>query len=114
MFLRVMGLVCGLGVLAAGSAVAEESADSCLGFEKTEEEKSVVYAATNSCDQKLACELRWVVQCEDNDGKVTARAKKSARFTVSESGSHSISASAESCKQSWRIEDVAWHCNGAN
>ena len=119
MLRHVMAWVCGLGVmgavasLPAGVAQANEGADSCVGFEKTDDDKAILYDAKNSCEQKLSCELHYRVQCEDVDGNVTSRAKKSMRFSLSESGSHSLSLSADSCKQGWRIDDVTWKCNEA-
>jgi hypothetical protein len=116
MLRRVLAVVCGVGVIGvvalvpAKAAHADEGADSCVGFEKSDDDKAIVYDAKNSCDQKLSCELRWRVQCEDADGNVTASVKKSARFSLSESGTHTLSLSAETCKQSWRIDDVAWKC----
>lgn len=118
MLRRVVAVVClgvigAVAVVPAGTASANEGSDSCVGFEKTDDEKAILYDAKNSCDQKLTCELRWRVQCEDADGNVTSTAKKSARFVLSGSGTHSLSLSADTCKQGWRIDDVTWKCNEA-
>jgi hypothetical protein len=119
MLRHVVAFVCGLGVLGAiamvpaGTARADESADSCVGFDKSDDDKAIVYDAKNSCDQKLSCQLSWRVQCEDAEGNVTATARKSSRFSLAGSGTHTLSLSAQTCKQAWRIDDVAWKCDEA-
>ena len=115
MLRHVLAAICAVSVIsmATGSFASTESEESCVGFEKNEDEKSIVYQAKNSCDEKLACRLSWVVECEDNEGKVTQRTKKSASFALGASGEHSLSLSAEQCKQGWAIDEVSWSCKGA-
>jgi hypothetical protein len=115
---RVLAVVCGLGAVSGvcgsftATAHAQSSDESCVGFEKSEDDKALVYEARNSCDQKLSCQLSWLLTCEDNEGKVTAQARKTTRFSLTESGEHTLSLSAAACKQGWSIDDVSWSCNG--
>jgi hypothetical protein len=113
---RVLALVCGIGVIGGFSGVsatahAQSEDESCVGFEKSDDDKAIVFEAKNSCDQKLSCQLSWVLSCEDSEGNVTTRTRKSARFSLSESGAHTLSLSAAACKQGWSIDDVAWSCS---
>ena len=99
-----------LGVESAG---ADETANDCVGFRKTDGVKSLVFEASSSCDQKLKCSLSWVLTCSTDKGQVTHRSPQSRHFTLDAQGSAEQTASADSCKQSWRIDDVRWTCNDA-
>jgi len=112
--LGVFGSVSGLGNdpgLPVGSAHAEERADSCLGFRKSSMDKGIAFDVESSCGMKLACKVSWVVECADNDGKVESRTAKTERFGLAGGESHTVPMSAESCKQSWKVEDVRWGCD---
>lgn len=123
---RAVAFVFGLGVFGAASAPlgqsaagglpvavahAEETAESCLSFRKGDMDKGLTFDVESSCGMKLACKVSWVVQCSDNDGKVESRSSKTERFGLAESESHRVEMSAESCKQSWRVDDVKWGCD---
>lgn len=117
MLRHVLATICALGALSmvSGSlslARADEVDSGCVGFEKSEDDKVIVYEAKNSCDEKLSCRMSWLLQCESTEGKVTARSKKSASFELGASGTHEVSLSAEQCKQGWSIDDVSWSCKG--
>ncbi len=99
-------------VLCGVSAQADED-PVCVSFQKSEAGKSLLFEATNGCDKKLACHMSWSVRCEENDGSLTSRETRSARFTLAPSGTDSLTLSAEACKQSWRIDDIAWGCDDA-
>ena len=112
----VVYLSVSLGVLAPAPAGlplahADETSFQCMGFQQSTREKSIEYEIENSCDSKQACSLAWTVQCEDDKGKTTERSRKSERFTLEPAGTKAVSLSAESCKQSWRIEEVTWKCD---
>ncbi len=118
MFQRLMAFVCAaplVAVLFHGTAAADpaDEAQSCVGFEKTDEDHAISYQAKNSCDEKLSCRVSWVVTCSDIEGKTTARSKKASSFSLAESGEHSFTLSADGCKQSWSIDEVSWACKGA-
>ncbi len=95
------------------SAGADETASDCVGFRKSDTEKGLVFEASSSCNQKLNCSLSWVLTCSTDKGKVTQRAPQSRRFTLAANASTEETASAGSCKQSWRIDDVRWSCQEA-
>ena len=92
-------------------AHAEETAESCLAFRKSDIEKGISFDIESSCGMKLACKVSWVVQCAGTDGKVESRSAKSERFELAGSESKSVSMSAATCKQSWKVEDVRWGCD---
>jgi hypothetical protein len=118
MLRRVLALVCGIGVGSGSGGIfpaiahAQDDEQSCVGFEKSEDDKAIVYEAKNACDQKLSCQLSWLLRCEDGAGKVTAQSRQSARFSLAESGTETVSLSAAACKQGWSIDDVSWSCSG--
>src|SRR5262245_31933530 len=89
--------------LSVRPARADAKELTCVGFEKRNAEKGAEYAIKNSCDKKLACEVKWRGSCEDSDGKVTQSRSESARFTVPGSDAHTVQASASECKVGWRI-----------
>jgi hypothetical protein len=64
----------------------------------------------NNCKRSLACTLSWTVQCESATGRVLRRSKDGARFVIGAAATQSATASARSCGDSWRIEDVSWEC----
>ena len=102
----------GLALLALGTqnAAAAEPAADCVGFEKEEGEKQLAFHATNACDKRLECRLSYALRCEDNDGKITSTATPRLAFQLTPKGELALKLSAASCKQGWRIDDVAWSC----
>ncbi len=110
------GMLNGLsgGLVPLPVAQAKESAESCVSFQRTEGDRSLDYGVENSCEKKLSCTLSWTLSCEDNHGKVTSTRGYSTRFSLVENGSHSVSASADMCKQGWNIDNVRWHCDPAH
>jgi hypothetical protein len=101
-------------VLRFGLAVAAaDQGGQCVGFDKSDGDKTILYEVENSCEKKQACSISWLVTCEDEAGKVTTRSQKSSRFALKPEAKHSVSLSAESCKQGWRIENVSWQCDDA-
>lgn len=101
------------GTLAVSAAAADPSAGDCVRFAKADLEKGLEFSVASSCDRKMSCSLSWNVVCEDTDGKVTSRAKESKRFTLEADADMTFVGSAESCKQSWRIDGVGWACREA-
>jgi hypothetical protein len=113
--LGAVGLALFSGLLATasiGTAAAEETpnASDCIGFEKNENDHNIQYSIENVCERKLSCRVSWKLTCEDKDGKATAKSTHKANVSLDASGSTSVTASAESCKQGWRIDDVSWSC----
>ena len=76
--------------------------------------EGLTLAIDNDCDRGLSCRLAWTVQCETATGKVTRRTKEGARFVIRASGTESTVASARTCGDSWRIEEVTWDCAPTN
>jgi hypothetical protein len=64
----------------------------------------------NNCSRGLSCSLTWTVQCQSATGKITRSSKQGAQLTVSASASQSALASASSCGDNWKIDDVSWEC----
>jgi hypothetical protein len=123
---RAVALVFGLGMFASvpgpgeapfggglpvARAQAEETAESCLAFRKSDIEKGIAFDIESSCGMKLACKVSWTVQCAGNDGKVESRTKKSESFGLAGGESRSVPMSAAACSQSWKVEDVRWGCD---
>ncbi len=97
-----------------GSGVAHASetpnASDCIGFQKSELDKGLSYSIENVCERKLSCGVKWTLTCEDADGKTTAKTPGKAHVSLDASGSAAVTASADSCKQGWRIDEVSWSC----
>jgi hypothetical protein len=109
MLKRLMAVVFGFSAL----AYAGEAPGQCLHFEKSQQQKTLVYEVASSCEKKQVCSIAWSVQCEDNEGNVTERSRKSDRFTLETEAKVSVRLSAENCKQAWRIDDVSYKCDDA-
>ncbi|GMV16709.1 MAG: hypothetical protein AMXMBFR56_49330 [Polyangiaceae bacterium] len=92
-------------------AHAQETAESCLGFKKSDIDRGIAFDIESSCGMKLACKVSWIVKCADNDGKPESTSAKSERFELASNESHSVTMSASSCKQAWKVEDVRWGCD---
>jgi hypothetical protein len=101
-----------LATASMGSASAEETpnASDCIGFEKNENDHNIQYSIENVCERKLSCSVRWKLTCEDKNGRATSKSSHKANVSLDASGSAEVTASAESCKQGWRIDDVSWSC----
>ena len=108
-------LVVGLGLFSlvamrAAPAAAADSADECVRMRESQESNGLSFAVDNNCDRRLSCVVTWTVQCESATGKITKKNTESARFVVSAAQSQNTFASAKSCGDSWRIQDVSWDC----
>ncbi len=96
--------------LRAPAASAADSANDCVRMREVPGTDGLTLAVDNNCDRALSCSLSWTLQCESATGRVTRRSKDRARFVVSASDSRSALASARSCGDNWRIDDVSWEC----
>jgi hypothetical protein len=113
--LGAVGLALFSGLLATasiGTAAAEETpnANDCIGFEKNENDHNIQYSIENVCERKLSCTVRWKLTCENKDGKATSRSAGKANISLAGETTGEVTASAETCKQGWRIDDVSWSC----
>lgn len=101
-----------LSVLAlrAPDVSAADSANDCVRLREAQIADGLTLAIDNNCDRSLSCSLSWTVQCESATGRVTRRSKEGASFVVAASQSQSATASARSCGDNWRIDDVRWRC----
>ena len=101
-----------LSVLAlrAPDAGAADSANDCVRMREGQSAEGLTLAVDNNCDRSLSCSLSWTVQCESATGRVTRRSKEGARFVVAASQSQAATASARSCGDNWRIDEVSWQC----
>ena len=98
--------------LVVRSAHADEpnTANACVGFQNDYGDRVITVHASNGCERRLACNLDYVVRCEDNAGKVTSRDAKRSFFALASKGQADITLSATHCKQGWAIDDLAWTC----
>lgn len=108
-------IVAALGLLSvvalrAPAARAADSANECVRMREAQDGGGLTLNIDNNCDRRLSCSLTWTVQCESATGKVTRRSKEGAHLVVSASTSQGATASAKSCGDNWRIEDVGWDC----
>ena len=108
-------LVVGLGLstlvgLRAAPAAAADSADECVRLRESQEASGLSLSVDNNCDRRLSCTVTWTVQCESATGKIQKKNTETARFVISASQSQSAFASAKSCGDSWRVQDVSWDC----
>jgi hypothetical protein len=100
-----------LGVSPAAAQGAEpDTANACVGFQNRVGDKEIVVHADNDCERRLTCTLDYSVTCEDNAGKVTARAQKRSPFNLAPKGNTELTLSAAACKQGWAIDDLVWNC----
>lgn len=101
-----------LSVLAirAPDVRAADSADECVRMRQTQVADGLALAIENNCDRSLSCSLAWTVQCESATGRVTRRSKEGARLLVSTADTRSATASAQTCGDNWRIDDISWEC----
>jgi len=97
----------GLGFATAGAA---DSARDCVGFEKGEADHELRFHVSNSCERRLECTLDYTLSCEDLKGQVTSSSPLRLAFQLASKGERDLTLSAASCKQGWKIGDVAWTC----
>ena len=96
----------------AGPASAGSSANECLSIRSAELSTGLSFDVQNGCEKRLSCALSWTLTCENASGKTTSKSKQGAKFMVGASDSHQLTGSSASCKDSWKIDDVAWDCAG--
>jgi hypothetical protein len=109
--LLLLSLAGVLGVISiAAPARAKDSADACVKIHSAALSSGLAFDVENTCDKRLSCALTWTLTCENASGKTTSKTKREARFVVSASDTHHTTGSAESCKDGWSIDDVAWDC----
>jgi hypothetical protein len=99
-----------IAVLRAPDAQAADSANDCVRMREAQAGDGLALNIDNNCSRGLSCSLTWTVQCQSATGKVTRSSKDSARLVVSAAETQSALASAKSCGDNWRIDDVSWDC----
>jgi hypothetical protein len=97
------------------SAPAEASssaagANDCVSIKSAELSSGLAFDVENGCDKRLSCALTWTLTCQNASGKATSKAKQEARFVIGASDTHHTAGSASICKDSWKIDEVAWDC----
>lgn len=97
--------------LHAPDAMAADSANDCVRMREAQSGDGLTLAIDNNCDRGLSCSVSWTVQCETATGRITRRSKDGARFVVRASASQAATASASTCGDNWKIEDVSWDCS---
>lgn len=102
--------LCSPGELGFTTVSAAESARDCVGFEKGEADKELLFHAKNSCERGLECTMDYMLSCEDLKGQVTSSSQRRLAFQLASKGERNLTLSAASCKQGWKIDDVAWNC----
>jgi hypothetical protein len=108
--LTALGLL-SVVALRAPDAKAADSANDCVRMRETQEGAGLTLSVDNNCDRRLTCSVGWTVQCESATGKITRRSKEAARFVVGSSTTENAFASAKSCGDNWKIEEVSWDCS---
>ena len=96
------------GEFGLATARAAESARDCVGFEKGETDKELLFHASNSCERRLECTLDYTLSCEDTKGRVTSSSPLRLAFQLASKGERDLTLSAASCQQGWRIGEVDW------
>lgn len=97
----------------ASAAPPPPSANDCVSLQSAPLSTGLSFDVANGCDKRLACALTWTLTCENASGKATSRAKQESRFVIGASDTHHTSGSAATCKDGWKIDDVAWDCTPA-
>lgn len=106
------GFVAGALVLTAVAAPARasSSASDCLTISSAELSTGLSFDVRNGCDTRLACALTWTLTCENASGKATSKSKQEAKFVVGASDTRQLTGSSATCKDGWKIDEVAWGC----
>lgn len=109
---KLLGFVAGVVTLiaVAAPAAAGTSASDCVSIASAELSTGLSFDVKNACEKRLSCALTWTLTCENASGKTTSKAKQEARFVVAASDSHQLTGSSATCKDGWKIDDVAWDC----
>lgn len=112
----LFGIVAGgLALVAmAGPANAGASASDCVSINSAALSTGLAFDVKNACEKRLSCALTWTLTCENASGKTTSRAKQEAKFVVDASDTHQLTGSSLTCKDGWKIDDVAWDCAPAS
>ena len=98
------------GELGFATAGAAESARDCVGFEKEETDRELLFHASNSCERRLECTMDYTLSCENLEGQVTSSSQLRLAFQLAPKGERDLTLSAASCKQGFRIGGVDWKC----
>ena len=94
----------------AAPAQAGSSAMDCVSIDSAALSTGLSFDVRNGCAKRLSCSLTWTLTCENASGKTTSKAKQEAKFVVGASDTHQLTGSSATCKDSWKIDDVAWDC----
>lgn len=101
----------GLALTFAATAPARaDSASECVTVRTTAQSTGLAFDVKNACDKRLSCAVTWSLACSNASGKTTSKTRSEAKFGIGPDTSHSTFGSAESCKDSWKIDDVSWDC----
>lgn len=100
-------------VAVAAPAQAGSSASDCVSIDSAQLSTGLSFDVKNGCEKRLACALTWTLTCENASGKTTSKAKQEAKFVVGASDTHQLTGSSATCKDSWKIDQVAWDCAAA-
>ncbi len=83
----------------------------CVSFSQSlgENERSVDFTLTNSCESEVICDIEWKLLCDDDTEDEPASHTKLSQ-SLSTSDTWEPNASASSCEGDWRISAVRWNC----
>ncbi len=109
---KLFGFVAGALTLIAVAAPASAgtSASDCVSINSAALSTGLAFDVKNACEKRLSCALTWTLTCENASGKATSKAKQEAKFMVDASDTHQLTGSSATCKDGWKIDDVAWDC----
>lgn len=105
-----LAAISGALLLPSPAHATASSAEECVSLQSATVSTGLAIDVQNSCSKRLACVLSWTLTCENASGKTTSKARQEVRFAIAASDTHHTTGSAAACKDSWKIDDVAWDC----
>jgi len=110
-------VTCALLVLAAPATDAQAqkkpakkpkkiAVNKCVKYSQAEYESGFYLNLKSNCEPRVTCELRWKIECEDDEVREFAEA-----FSLDTGDSHRGDAAAAICGDSaWSVSGVKWSC----
>ncbi len=78
----------------------------CVKYSQSEYESGFHLKLKSKCEPRVTCELRWQLECEDEEARYFAEA-----FSLDTGDSHRADADAAMCGDAaWSVSAVKWSC----
>ncbi len=90
---------------------SQASVRQCMKFKQKlgDDQESVDFSLTSSCEFAVVCSIEWEVSCTTDDkSEIADKGKRST--TVDPKDRWEVNASASVCEESWEIQKVRWSC----